>query len=330
MPPLKNSIANLRKFGLWFWKFIVGGAVVAVGFAANFVDLRQSALAVEITQIEQRTSADIDVKSSPDFAHLRDLMAGNMNFRLSSFRNTDAFKEIQNNIDQRDQELLDLQRVLSDFDAQVEKIPRDFKPETSESDRSTRTQILLYVQNDDSEFAKFKDQLVSNVSYDDAKKLAKSLRDRLDGKKILVKAARDELETYRAKTEKTEAKIVVTAAITNSGDGSTTLKPQALLRTDLGQGNYLDISLDISNYQGSEIKPRGASIVRFESPPISQMAPQDQKRFLDFFKNTSPTNLIVVDARNRYYRSNTIPFAQGIYEQKIFDGLKDFASRQPK
>jgi hypothetical protein len=149
----------------------------------------------------------------------------------------------------------------------------------------------------------------------------------LTSEKDLLKKAQAEIEACETKTQKTQdAQIIVTAAVTNSGDGSTTLKPEALLRTDLGQGNYLDFNLTMQKVEDSEVKPRGASVIKFASPDISSMAAEERQRFAIFSNNTSPTNLYVGDVRNNYYKSNTIPFAQGIYEQTIYDGLKRFAT----
>ena len=171
---------------------------------------------------------------------------------------------------------------------------------------------------------------MNSITFEDGQRLVTGLQNLLENDKTLLTKAQTELDSFREKSTKTDAKIIVTAVISNSGDGSTTLMPQALLRTDLGQGNYLDIDLYIPKYEtsSSEIKPRSASIIKLESPPISDMSPSDQDRFRSFFKNTSPTNLYIKDVKNHYYKSNTIPFAQGIYEQKIYDGLKSYASNR--
>lgn len=309
------------------WKFFVGGVIVAIGFFGNFVDFKQPSIAIEITEIQQRTSAEIDIRSSPAFAKFRELMSGDLDFRFNSpFRDADPFKLLQQSIDRRIQEISDAESAIGRFRSVAEKIPRDFKSTMTEDERRQRIQMVTVSSNDLGLITGLGERLLDGLGIDDAKKLLDTLQTRIDARRSIVKLAQEEIETFRSKTEKTDAKIVVTAAITNSGDGSTTLKPQALLRADLGQGNYLDINLKVSNYDRSEVKPRGASIVRFESAPISQLAPQDQERFLNFFKNTSPTNLFVVDVRNNYHRSNTIPFAQGIYEQRIFDGLKTYAT----
>lgn len=322
-----RAIGYARAAMSHIWKFFVGGVIVAVGFFGNFFDFKQPSIAIEITEIQQRTSAEIDIRSSPAFAKFRELMSGDLDFRFSSpFRDADPFKLLQQSIDRRIQELSDAESAIGRFRSLAEKIPRDFKSTMPEDERRQRIQMAAVSSNDLGLITGLGERLLDGLEVDDAKKLLDTLQARIDARRSIVKLAQEEIETFRSKTEKTDAKIVVTAAITNSGDGSTTLKPQALLRADLGQGNYLDINLKVSNYDRSEVKPRGASIVRFESAPISQLAPQDQERFLNFFKNTSPTNLFVVDVRNNYHRSNTIPFAQGIYEQRIFDGLKTYAT----
>lgn len=324
---LKRIVDFVRASLGALWKFFVGGVIVAVGFATNFIDLKQPDISIEITEIQQRTSAEVDIRSSPAFAKFRELMSGDLDFRFNSpFRDADPFKTLQLSIDRRIQEISDADSSIAKLRTAVEKIPRDFKPTMPEEERRQRIQMSLVSSNDLEVISRFGERLLDGLGPEDAKKVVDGLQARIDAKRSVVKLAQEEIETFRSKSEKTDAKIVVTAAITNSGDGSTTLKPQALLRADLGQGNYLDINLKVSNYDRSEVKPRGASIVRFESAPISQLAPQDQERFLNFFKNTSPTNLFVVDVRNNYHRSNTIPFAQGIYEQRIFDGLKSFAT----
>lgn len=322
---LKRIVEFLRAVSGALWKFFVGGVIVAVGFFSNFFDLRQPLIAIEITEIQQKTSADIDVQSSPSFTKFRELMSGDFDYRYNSqYLDGDIFKSLQTSHNRRAQEISDEERTLITLRASAEKIPRNTKSKLSENERT----MARHAEGDKAIWGRYKDSLLANMSYDEAKQLLDRQQSKVESNHLLLKRAQEEIEVFRTKSEKTDAKIVVTAAITNSGDGSITLKPQALLRTDLGQGNYLDINLKIlSPERNSEIKPRGASIATFQSPPISQMAPQDQERFLSFFKNTSPTNPFVVDVRNNYHRSNTIPFAQGIYEQKIFDGLKGYASQ---
>lgn len=164
-------------------------------------------------------------------------------------------------LDRRAQEISDKEQLLASQRAIAEKISRDAPSKLSDEDKK----IAKYVNSDRSdEGAGYIDGLLASMSYDEAKVFLDNRKVKIESKRTSLKLAQAEIEAFRTKSEKTDAKIVVTAAITNSGDGFITLKPQALLRTDLGQGNYLDINLKILNPErNSEIKPRGASIATF-------------------------------------------------------------------
>jgi hypothetical protein len=296
------------------WKFFVGGVIVVTGYYANFVDLKRSNVAVEITEIQQVTAAEIDITTTPAFPKARKLLIGDIPQRLSMGRPlTFKLDDIDKGIHRAKQRLSEDRERLLKLREHLATLPEKAGPESDD------TPVPLRFLDDD--------DIESMTSPKQLKRIVKHVEDRVKSLDRLVNSAETEFASYKTHAEKTDAKIILIAAISNSGDGSTTLKPQALLRADLGQGNYLDINLRIANYEAGvgEIKPRGTNILKFESPPISSMAPQDKDRFLNFFKNTSPTNLYVVDVKGKYYVSNTIPFAQGIYEQKIFDGLKTHA-----
>ena len=308
----------LGRFVSYTWKFFAGGIVVVTAFSSNFLDLKQPSLSVEITEIEQITSAQVDISAAPEFVNLRKLVGGSLAYR---FIGGASVEEMQQVVQREKQSLYDQKQDLQRNKDVVNKLPRTPpKPDDKQVVERPLTSRLFEDEND-----------VSHLPYDLAKKLTDDLEVRIQDREKLVAAAEGEVKSYSEGAAKSDAKIIVTAAISNAGDGATTLKPQALLRADLGQGNYLDIDLKISQRQydggSGEIKARGTSVLKFESQPLNRMAPSDRERFTNFFKNTSPTNLFVVDVRGGYHKSNTIPFAQGIYEQKIFDGLKAFASK---
>ena len=315
-----STLANISAFATrWFanvWKFFVGGIVVLVGFSTNFIDLKQPNVAIEITGIEQITSAETDIGSSPDFKALRSI---NDSLREDSAGKSDLNADgMQRIVERARSRLAD---AKADFTKLREKLQAALQsPEAPANAEAVRLRGLPLELLNDEDLAKLpRPQLKAAIDQ-------RETRFRNEEEKLAL--AELEVKNYRERTEKLEAKIVVTVAVSNSGDGATTLKPQALLRTDLGQGNYLDINLRIQGYGPgtSEIKPRSTVVILLESQPIRRMAPDDRERFISFFKNTSPTNLFVADVRGSYYKSNTIPFAQGIYEQKTYDGLKAYAA----
>lgn len=302
-------------FNLWFgkiWQFFAGGVVVLVAFTSNFIDLRQPEIAVEITGIEQITSATTDISSSPDFKSLRAIDDREDDSQKKTDLNAD---EMQRLVDRARSRLADARADFNKFNEKLQVALQ--QPENSEREARPMPPLQFL---DEEELLDVPKSAIR--AYIEQRKTGFRTREEL------ISLAEIEVKNYKELTEKLEAKIVVTAAVSNSGDGATTLKPQALLRTDLGQGNYLDINLKVQSYGSgnSEIEPRSTAVLQLESQPIRRMAPDDRERFISFFKNTSPTNLFVTDVRGDYYKSNTIPFAQGIYEQKIYDGLKTFAS----
>jgi hypothetical protein len=307
-------------FNLWFdklWQFFAGGVVVLVAFMSNFIDLRQPEIAVEITGIEQITSATTDINSSPDFKSLRAIDDREDDSQKKTDLNAD---EMQRLVDRARSRLADTKADFNKFNEKLQAALQ--QPENSERENAPLPAPLQFLDEED----------LLNVSKAKIRTYIEQRQTAFRTREELISLAEVEVKNYRELTERLEAKIVVTAAVSNSGDGATTLKPQALLRTDLGQGNYLDINLKVQSYGSgnSEIEPRSTAVLQLESQPIRRMAPDDRERFISFFRNTSPTNLFVTDVRGDYYKSNTIPFAQGIYEQKIYDGLKTFASSSRK
>lgn len=322
MPAWLSSLGNqIKRLLQTLWKFFVGGVVVLVAFSGNFLDLKQPNVSVEITGIEQISSAAIDIGATPEFANLRKLVESPFAYRQNNkYTSEDMRQEIERAKQRLADSKNDLAKLRSSFqdNLQTHKL-NETKEDKKKSSVFANPELPLEIMDAED---------ISKLPYARVREYLEAREKSLRDREALINAADDEAKSYKTKTERSDAKIVVTAAVSNAGDGATTLKPQALLRTDLGQGNYLDINLRIVNYGSgaSEIKPRGTSVLSFESPSISRMSPEDQERFLNFFKNTSPTNLFIGDVRGQYYKSNTIPFAQGIYEQKIYDGLKAYAS----
>lgn len=314
-------LTKIKNFLISSWKFFAGCIVVTVGFLGSFSDLKQPDVSVEITGIEQISSTTIDITSAPEFVNFRKLTSNIFNTRKESgYSFEDLRQEIERSKLRLAESTNDLEKLRKAHQSRSQNSDETIQNKNQKSTSSQDDETLPALLIDEEEIVKIPSQKANNI----LKEREKYLKDQEE----VITAAEDEVKNYRAKTEKSNAKIIVTAAISNPGSGATSLKPQALLRTDLGQGNYLDINLKIVNYGpgNSEIKPKGTAVLTFESNPISRMSPEDQERFLNFFKNTSPTNLFLSDVQGKYYKSNTIPFAQGIYEQKIYDGLKAYAS----
>jgi len=235
-------------------------------------------------------------------------------------------------VDDMQQALERARQMLADRRAENAKLRERFQKiiDSHKQGRGTKTALSSSNDTDELPLIHRSDESLNKLSKETLINYLANVDKAISEQTSLIEKCETEVKNYKDRVEKFDSKIAVTAAVSNSGDGATTLKPQALLRTDLGQSNYLDITLKIINYEAgkAELKARGTVVLRFESDSIGKMSPSDQERFLMFFKNTSPTNLFITDVRGEYYKSNTIPFAQGIYEQKIYDELKTFASKR--
>jgi hypothetical protein len=152
-------------------------------------------------------------------------------------------------------------------------------------------------------------------------------RDNLDSK--YNKAIKDWAE-FKSTIMPSRTKLVITCAVGNQGSGATSLKPQALFRANLGEGNYLDFSMKMGDYdrspEAATLQPQSYKVIKFESDEIQSMTAADRERFKSFLGNASPARLFVSDVRGEVYASNSVPFSPGVYEQKMFDALKQFAS----
>lgn len=352
-PTLTNQldafISKIKFLSLKLWQFFVGVAITIVAFYSIFFDLKQPKVTVEITEIEQISSVKTDISAYPEFKNLRKLLKetdplglNQKNYELNIDdmqhivdTNKSKIAEKKSDIDEARNRITNRRQQLKQSNTNNENEKdgdeKDGDEKNSNNSRHTSGGIFSLLSRANDINNTNIEELSPNeldeklIEIDDEYKHIKQINDE-------ISYSLDEIKAYREKIDKQEAKIAVTVVVSNSGDGATTLKPQGLLRTDLGQGNYLDINLKILNYDSgnSDIKPRSATILKLESQPIGKMSPDDRERFLNFFKNTSPTSLFVTDVRGDYYRSNVIPFAQGIYEQKIYDGLKNYASTPQK
>lgn len=125
------------------------------------------------------------------------------------------------------------------------------------------------------------------------------------------------------------AKLAIKCAISNSGAGAISLRPQAFLRVYLGGNNYVDVELNMRSYdQKGDMQPKSSRIVTYESDPMEKLRESDQDKINTYFKQNVPAVLFIVDINARVYQSNTVPFAQGLYQQSVFDRLRSEASKR--
>ncbi|MCP3751623.1 hypothetical protein [Pseudomonas sp. SBB6] len=323
---INGIIKGTRGILRGLWGFFTGVVVSVIAFAANFTDFKQPDVTVEITSVTTTSSKPLDLARIPELSDLAVVLGidSSRSFFFIKQDNGIAVEEIQRQMQIRKSSfaatLAEMDRVERQVNSAVDSgtdkenvlsnaIRRysdmDFTPFPGEGDK---TQELL--------------EIFRKTMKDNREKVAESI--------ARFEKAEKQWAVYQDTTLPDLARLEVTAAIGNRGSGATSLKPQGLLRANLGDGNYLDVTMKLSGYEKSadmaELQSKTFKVVRFQSEELQSMNPADRQRFKTFLGNVSPATIYVADVRGKAYFSNSVPFSPGVYEQKVYDSLKQFAT----
>ena len=97
----------------------------------------------------------------------------------------------------------------------------------------------------------------------------------------------------------------------------------------MGGNNYVDVELNMEQYDTKgDMQPRSSRIVTYKSDQLEKFRESDQEKINSYFKQNVPAALFIMDINGKVYQSNTIPFAQGLYQQSVFDRLRSEASKR--
>jgi hypothetical protein len=144
-------------------------------------------------------------------------------------------------------------------------------------------------------------------------------------------AAERKLEQIRKSLLDSRSFFTVSASLINSGRSNTAIKVPALLRVSIGEGNYIDLKLTLKDFENkSEISANGTRIVVFESPEVSSLPEEDRKLINTYWGQSVSSRLLLEDIHAQIYTSNTIAFAEGLYQKIIYDRLARAASTEEK
>ncbi|TLS17236.1 MAG: hypothetical protein FDZ72_15245 [Betaproteobacteria bacterium] len=333
---LKTALSKIKLLFSIFWQFFTGIVVAIVAFAANFQDFKQPDVSVEITAVTSTSSEPIDLVRIPELSGLKAMVEGDGLLFRFSIRNSG----VGMTPDEIDRQLLILNGQVSSQALEFDRIERRFTSIAANRtpDQETLLNDLVMEFAEPFRFANPSEVKKSASAQDrvdglinEAKKLISEKRNQQSDFAAKVKEAERQWSNYKTNMLPNKARLVVTSAIGNRGAGATSLKPQALFRANLGDGNYLDFPMKLSGYEksvdSSSFQTQVFKVLRFESDEVQSMAPADRERFKSFLGNASPATLFVSDVRGNTYSSNTVPFSPGVYEQKVYDSLKQFASR---
>ncbi|WP_322863956.1 hypothetical protein [Aeromonas allosaccharophila] len=334
MQRILNFIRSTAKYG-WYAFSVVFVTLLAV--ISNFYDLKQPSLELEITSISNGSDEPVDLAKEsglstikPEFDEYTSIF--NSSRRLDNFivsqddisrkiiilknENVEKSRKIKEN-----EERVYALRKASDSESKLDKL-RDFYKALGLL-RARQALSILGEEKEDGPLTMV--QLLERIE----SKISSDKENLIESEKR-VKIMESEWENYKASILPQRAKLTVSVAIGNSGDGATSLKPQALFRAELGGGNYLDFPMKLKGYErgadNASFLPKTYKVVRFESEEVGVMTGADRERFKMFLGNASPATLFVADVRGNNYYSNSVPFSPGVYEQKAYDLLKKYAS----
>lgn len=333
---LQTALSKIKRLLAISWQFFTGVVVAIVAFATNFHDFKQPDVSVEITAVTSTSSEPIDLVRIPELSGLKAMIEGD-GFPLRLHVGDSG---VGMTPDEIDRQLLILNGQVSSQASELDRIERQFTGIAANRtpDQETALNDLVMDISGPFRFANPSEAKKSISPQDrvdglinEAKKQISERRNQQSDFAAKVKEAERQWSNYKANVLPSRARLVVTSAIGNRGAGATSLKPQALFRANLGDGNYLDFPMKLSGYEksvdSSSLQTQVFKVLRFESDEVQSMAPADRERFKSFLGNASPATLFVSDVRGKTYSSNTVPFSPGVYEQKVYDSLKQFASQ---
>jgi hypothetical protein len=336
MPSLERSRKFLTHAFQVSWKFFTGVIVAAVAFFGNFHDFKKPDVTVEVTAVATASDEPIDIERIPELAAVREFLEIGGAIRLSAarisfqgYRAEEIDRMISIATEEARNEGRESERLAAALDALISNPKPDQETQIDELVGKIRFGLRLYSEYQSLSEANHKEDVIQK-KIELARKFMKAHQTRTKERLEKSAEATAQWAIYKKETLPKKTRLIVTCAVGNRGSGATSLKPQALLRANLGDGNYLDLAMKLSGYESSSdlgvLPSQSFKILRFQSDEVQSMNLSDRRRYDTFLGNISPATIYISDVRGDTYSSNSVPFSLGIYEQKVYDSLKRFAS----
>jgi len=330
-----RKVYDILKKTVQIWIGFVLATVTIFGF---FYDFKSPDLKIEVTAISNGSNGVIDLIKEPGLPSIKEIInkPSLSFFSMTTDMGYDRFVLSQDEISKK---ILMLKAEIVEEREGVRRNEDELYKVSKITDPEKKYASIKSLVSSSRDIPPLPDELDSENKFDSNQLISiyegsvNQRRESLVNKEKQVKQIESEWGEYIKNTLPNKAKLTVTVAIGNSGSGATSLKPQALFRASIGDGNYLDFPMKLKGYDNgnsdnASFQPRTYKVVRFESEEVGSMTENDRDKFKMFLGNASPARLYVSDVRGNTYSSNSVPFSPGIYEQKAYDLLKQFASSQ--
>lgn len=303
--------------------------------------INKPSLSVEINAIK-RTVSDAALISIDDEPELRSLKPPQSLGRVVQFvMSSDSERperEPSSNLNRQNKRaytLTQTEELLSDAKQRLRDLPVQIEERKKERDRvNSLTSLTKY------ECDKLNGPLAPEVEYDhnSPEKTIESLREAYQRRLEAVEkryaelqgnlpAIERKIEFLRKDLVDNRSYFTVSASLINSGKSNTAIKVPALLRVSIGEGNYIDLKLILKDFENkSEISANGTRIILFESSEVSTLPEEDRKLINTYWGQSVSSRLYIEDIHSKTHSSNTIAFAEGLYQKIIYDRLAQAAS----
>lgn len=160
-----------------------------------------------------------------------------------------------------------------------------------------------------------------------AKRL-EELQKRYTELQMQLPTAERRIEELKKDLEDKKSFFQITAILNNAGRKSISARQLALLRVYIGKGNYVDLKLNLKDYQTTaEVAANGTRIAVFSSDLLEAFTDADRVLIGTYWGQSVHGVLFVEDVEGIIHSSNHISFAKGLYIKEVFDRLTAEASR---
>lgn len=336
-PQIKNFGLDFTKFRTYLsanWLSLFSAFILGLAFPIWKIYVYETSdISVEVTEVDKTAeSVRIEIYRDPAF---KPLFEARFPFSLG----------IENDANARGVDLIQLERMIDGrkdaLEREESRLPEQRRgleelKNNQRFDAQTasriNTPLVPEIDFDQSVFREGKTSEIEQLKAKFVARLEKDLEEReknLVERKKAYEVARAAFLLRQQQANLKLAKLAIKCAISNSGAGAISLRPQAFLRVYLGGNNYVDVELNMKSYDTKgDMQPKSSRIVTYESDSIEKLRESDQDKINTYFKQNVPAALFIVDINARVYQSNTVPFAQGLYQQSVFDRLRSEASKR--
>ncbi len=164
---------------------------------------------------------------------------------------------------------------------------------------------------------------LEKVSVDNNIRLSRLRNDIRNIESQIEKLKKDQSDKY--------SRFKVEIVAFNNGRAATSLRPLALMRVQISQGNYADVYLTMINYsKNSELAAGATKIIHYISDQLITFPKGDQTLINNFWGSTAWFHVYTIDTSQNIFTSNHVPFADSVHRKVIFDKLKEVASDNKK